>query len=125
MLKIYTYAKCSTCRNATKWLQSKAIPFHEVAIREQPPTREELAQMLQALESRGGSLRALFNTSGQDYRALNIKEQLPDLASADAFALLASNGNLVKRPFALDANAGIFLVGFNEAEWAKIFSLEK
>jgi len=122
MLKIYTYAQCSTCRNATKWLKQKAIGFHEIPIREQPPTREELASMLRALETRGGSLRALFNASGQDYRAMNLKEQLPALSPEDAFALLSSNGNLVKRPFALDPSADIFLAGFNEEEWARAFA---
>ncbi|MGC3990485.1 MAG: Spx/MgsR family RNA polymerase-binding regulatory protein [Chthoniobacteraceae bacterium] len=124
MLKIYTYANCSTCRNATKWLKSRAIPCNELPIREQPPTREELAEMLGALEARGGSLRLLFNTSGQDYRAMNLKEQLPNLSPTDAFALLSSNGNLVKRPFAMDPKAGIYLVGFNEVEWTKAFSKE-
>ena len=77
--------------------------------------------MLAALESRGGSLRSLFNSSGQDYRALNLKDQLSAMSRDEAFTLLSANGNLVKRPFAIDSDAGIFLIGFDEAEWTDAF----
>jgi arsenate reductase len=66
---------------------------------------------------RRGELKGLFNTSGQDYRALNLKETLPGLSEPQALALLSENGNLVKRPFALDVTNGIALVGFKEGEW--------
>ncbi len=65
----------------------------------------------------GGDLRRLFNTSGLDYKALNMKERLPTLSEEDALALLASNGNLVKRPFALGKTTGI--VGFKPEEWTR------
>jgi len=115
MLKVYHYAKCSTCQNALKWLRQRGVEFTEHAIRETPPSAEELKAMLAA---HGGNLRRLFNTSGMDYRALGLSEKLPAMSTADALALLRSNGMLVKRPFALDAKAGVFLTGFREAEWA-------
>lgn len=114
MLKVYAYQGCSTCRDAVKWLKAHAIAHQELAIRETPPTVPELRQML---EAKGGNLRALFNTSGEDYRALGLKDKLPSMSTDDALALLAANGNLVKRPFALDEVAGVYLVGFKEAEW--------
>jgi arsenate reductase (glutaredoxin) len=118
MLQLYTYAKCSTCQNAVKWLRARGVKFTEHAIRETPPAVEELAVMLRA---RGGEVRKLFNTTGMDYRALGLGEKLPALSTAEALALLAGNGNLVKRPFALDAKAGVFLTGFREAEWEAAF----
>lgn len=33
MLKLYTYKKCSTCRNARKFLANKGIAFEEHPIR--------------------------------------------------------------------------------------------
>jgi arsenate reductase len=114
MLKVFTYQGCTTCRNATKWLRAKNITFTEIAIRETPPTLDELASMLRACN---GDLRTLFNTSGQDYRALNMKDKLPEMTQAEALALLSTNGNLVKRPFAVDEKASVHLVGFREAEW--------
>ncbi len=117
MLTVYTYGPCSTCTKATAWLRARGIPFEERPIRQTPPTPVELGAMLQSR----GSLRPLFNTSSQDYRDLGIKDTLDTLPPADAFALMAKNGNLVKRPFALDPAAGIFLTGFKETEWDKAF----
>ena len=67
-----------------------------------------------------GNLRTLFNTSGGDYRALNMKEKLAKLSKAEAIDLLAGNGNLVKRPFVMTKDGGV--VGFNEAEWEAFFN---
>jgi len=115
-MKIYTYQGCSTCRKATQWLRARGIEFQEVPIRETPPGLEELRAMLAA---RHGSLRALFNTSGLDYRALGLKDTLPTLDPEKALRLLAGNGNLIKRPFAIDPARGVHLVGFQEEEWAR------
>jgi arsenate reductase len=114
MLRVYTYKACSTCRNATKWLNSIGIPYEEIPIRVTPPSTAELAN---ALEAQGGKLRLLFNTSGVDYRALEMKDKLPTMSEGDAFKLLNSNGNLVKRPFATDPSKAITLVGFKADEW--------
>ncbi len=112
-LKVYTYANCDTCRRAVKWLRAAGLAFDERPIRETPPTTAELKTMLAA---QGGVLRKLFNTSGKDYRDRQLGEKLPALTEAQALALLAGNGNLVKRPFLL--GAGVGLVGFDEKTWA-------
>jgi arsenate reductase len=112
MLRVHTYAKCDTCRKAVKFLRAQGVAFEEIPIRETPPTRAELRTMLAA---QGGQLRKLFNTSGGDYKALGLSTKLPTLSEAEALNLLAGNGNLVKRPFALDD--GVALVGFDEATW--------
>jgi len=114
MMKVFTYKNCSTCRKAIKWLNERGIAYEEVAIRDAPPSVAELRQML---SYQSGELRKLFNTAGGDYRELNMKEKLPAMAVEDALALLASRGNLVKRPFLLDDGTG--LVGFKEADWAQ------
>jgi len=114
MLRVYSYQGCSTCKSALKWLKAKAVPFEEIPIRETPPTVAELKAMLAA---KGNELRLLFNTSGMDYRALNLKDKLPSMSADEALALLASNGNLVKRPFAIDRKAGVYIVGFREEVW--------
>jgi arsenate reductase len=115
MLKVYAYKGCSTCRNAVKWLNAQGLSFTEIAIREQPPMVDELRQVL---AHRDGQLRLLFNTSGQDYRADGWKDKLPALSPEAALAALAANGNLIKRPLAIDAERGVAVNGFNEAEWA-------
>jgi arsenate reductase len=113
MLRVYTYTGCDTCRRAVKFLRARGIAFDEIPIRETPPTRHELEAMLAA---RNGELRRLFNTSGADYKAMGLSARLPSLPPSEAIALLAANGNLVKRPFAI--GGGIHLVGFDEAHWS-------
>lgn len=115
-MKIYTYKNCFTCRKATKLLEAKGISFEELPIRETPPSRPELEKMLGYYE---GDLRRLFNTAGGDYRELSLKDRLPDMTQEEAFEILSSRGNLVKRPFLIGKDFG--LVGFKEAEWAESF----
>lgn len=114
-LRVYTYKNCGTCRNAVKFLRARGLEFNEVPIRDQPPTVRELERVLGYY---GGEIRKLFNTSGQDYKSMNMKERLPKLSTAEALALLAKNGNLVKRPFLLTEKSG--LVGFKEADWSSL-----
>lgn len=112
-LTIYTYANCDTCRRATKWLRARGLAFDERPIRATPPSLAELRRMLAA---QGGELRRLFNAAGRDYREQKLGEKLPTLDESAALALLAGNGNLVKRPFLLGPD-GLGLVGFDEDAW--------
>jgi arsenate reductase len=114
MLKVYSYQGCSTCKNAVKWLKQHRVTHQEIAIRETPPT---LGELKAALAAKNGELRSLFNVSGQDYRAMNLKDKLHGMSKEAALALLAGHGNLVKRPFAIDPAKQVFLVGFKEPEW--------
>lgn len=75
------------------------------------------------LTAQGGELRKLFNVSGRDYREQKLGDKLPSLSQAVAVALLASNGNLVKRPFAIGPNIG--LIGFSEDVWQEAFAAHK
>ena len=113
--RIYEYSKCSTCRKALKFLDNRNVAYEKVPIVETPPTKAELKKML-ALQ--GGNLKKLFNTSGEVYRAMKIGEKLASMSESEALDLLASNGKLIKRPFALAGDKG--LVGFNEDEWKKL-----
>jgi arsenate reductase (glutaredoxin) len=114
MSTIYAYQNCSTCRDALKWLKANGLTPQIKAIRETPPSRAELEM---ALGANGGDLRKLFNTSGQDYRALGMKDKLPTMTRDEALGLLESNGNLVKRPFLIHGET--VLVGFNAEAWEK------
>jgi arsenate reductase len=114
MAKIYTLKTCDTCRKAVRFLRSREIPFEEIPIRETPPSISELRQVL---ETRGGDVRALFNTSGREYQAMGMKDLLPTLTEEAALELLAGNGSLVKRPLFLGERVAIN--GFREAEWTQ------
>lgn len=107
------YPKCSTCRKAQAWLDSHGLTYTLRDIKEENPTREELA----AWHGRSGlPLRKLFNTSGLLYKSLALKDRLPAMSEDEQLDLLASDGMLVKRPILVTETA--VLVGFREADWA-------
>jgi len=112
-MKVHTLKTCDTCRKAVKWLRENNIPFEEIPIRELLPTLPDLRL---ALKYANGEIRKLFNTSGQDYRALKLSETLPAMPESEALALLASNGNLIKRPFLIKGD--LAMTGFDEARWS-------
>lgn len=108
------YPNCSTCKKARAWLESQGIPFAERNIKTENPTKEELAQWQKAS---GLPLKRFFNTSGQQYRALGLKEKLPAMTEEEQLELLSSDGMLVKRPLLVGETA--VLVGFRPQEWEK------
>lgn len=109
-LKVYMYERCGTCRKAKQWLDKEKIPYQAIPIVEQPPSKEELRRMWQ---QSGLDLKKFFNTSGQLYRELNLKERLAEMEEEEMLALLAENGKLIKRPLITDGSR--VTVGFQEA----------
>lgn len=116
MLKLYGYKKCGTCRKAEQYLQQAGIAYEFVDITENPPTGVELAAIV---ERANVPLNKLFNTSGVQYRELEIKKKLPALSSREILALLASNGRLIKRPLITDGRRAT--VGFNAEHFATVW----
>jgi len=119
MYKIYEYNKCSTCQKALRFLDEKKIKYEKIPIIDQPPTLNELKEMLAFLKADGLSLKNLFNTSGEQYRLLKISDELKNgMTETAALKLLSSNGKLIKRPFLLGSNVG--MVGFQPELWKKL-----
>lgn len=109
------YPPCSTCKKAKKWLDDHGVAYEARDIKQDNPTQEEL----RAWQARSGlPLKRFFNTSGQLYRSLQLKEKLPAMPEAEQLALLAGDGMLVKRPLAVGED--FVLVGFKEAEWEQM-----
>lgn len=109
------YPKCSTCQKAKKWLEGQGLEFEERHIVQENPTFEELKEWHQ---KSGLPLKKFFNTSGMLYKEMHLKDQLPTMSEEEQYRLLATNGMLVKRPILV--NEDKVLVGFKEAEWAKL-----
>ncbi|MBR3261568.1 MAG: arsenate reductase family protein, partial [Lachnospiraceae bacterium] len=63
----------------------------------------------------GLPLKKFFNTSGNLYKDLHLKDKLPTMSDDEQFALLATDGLLVKRPILITGDT--VLVGFKEAEY--------
>ena len=103
------YPKCSTCKKAGKWLQEHGVGYDDRHIVEQNPTAEELKEWH---EKSGLPLKRFFNTSGQVYRNNGIKDKLSGMSEKEQYALLATDGMLVKRPIVVGED--FVLVGFKE-----------
>lgn len=115
-LTFYWYPKCGTCRNAKKWLDANHISYEEVHIVENPPSREQLQGFYQ---KSGLDLKKFFNTSGQKYRELGMKDRMKSATDDELLELLTSDGMLIKRPIL--TNGENVTVGFKEEEFEKMW----
>lgn len=113
MVKVYCYSKCSTCKKALKWLEDKGIEHEVIDIKADNPDEQDL----RAYHAMSGlPLKRFFNTSGMQYRELELSKKLPEMSEDEQFRLLASDGMLVKRPLLVGDD--FVLTGFREPEWA-------
>lgn len=106
------YPKCSTCQKAKAWLQERGVAFDERDIKQDNPTEQELRAWH---EKSGLPLKRFFNTSGLQYKALGLKDKLPAMTEDEQYALLATDGMLVKRPLLIGEDFD--LPGFKLKEW--------
>ena len=106
------YPPCTTCKKARKWLEGHGIFFEARHIKEEKPTVDELKEWH---KKSGLPLKKFFNTSGQLYKSMGLKDKLPAMSEEEQYELLATDGMLVKRPIVINGND--VLVGFKEAEW--------
>mgnify|MGYP000023458031 FL=1 len=113
-MKLYSYNKCGTCRKAKKLLDASGVSYDEVDITETPPPKTVLRQ---AIKVKG--IKKLFNTSGEQYKKLKIKDKIGKITEAQAITLLSGNGRLVKRPVAVEGNR--VTVGFDENEFREVW----
>ncbi|MGA8942623.1 MAG: arsenate reductase family protein [Thermoactinomyces sp.] len=111
-LQMYWYPRCGTCRKAKKFLDEHGIDYVEQNIVEEPPSREELARLIQ---KSGLPVKKFFNTSGKKYRELGLSGKLKEMDEQEQLDLLASDGMLIKRPIVTDGDK--VSVGFREEEF--------
>lgn len=60
-------------------------------------------------------MKRFFNTSGNLYKQMNLKDKLKDMSEEEQLKLLATDGMLVKRPLVIADE--FVLTGFKEKEW--------
>lgn len=114
-MKFICYPKCTTCKKAQNWLDSKGAYYTLRDIKTDNPSYEELKEWY---EKSGLSLKKFFNTSGMIYRSMNLKDKLDEMTDEEKLRLLAEDGMLVKRPILLTEDR--VLLGFKESEWSEI-----
>ena len=111
-MQILCYPGCTTCKKAVKWLDEKGVEYEYRDIKEKNPKKSELKKWIKAS---GLPVKKFFNTSGQLYREMQLKDKLPTMSEEEQLKLLGANGMLVKRPIVVRDD--LILVGFKEAEW--------
>lgn len=108
------YPKCSTCQKAGKWLKENNIEVESRDITKENPTNAELAAWI---KKSGLPINKFFNTSGNIYKAENLKDKVKTASENELLDILSSNGMVVKRPIVVTDK--FVLVGFNENEWTE------
>lgn len=112
MMLLIWYPKCTTCQKAKAYLDNQGIACETRDIKLDKPSEQEL----RSWHTRSGlPLKRFFNTSGLQYRALELSAKLPGMSEEKQFALLASDGMLVKRPILVGED--FVVVGFKQTEW--------
>jgi len=111
------YHKCSTCKNAKKFLDDNKIKYELREIKETPLSKEELKMWINKYDI---DINKIFNTSGLVYRELNLKDKLSSLSMEEKINLLSDNPMLVKRPILLNDKDIVF--GFKEEKFKKIIN---
>ena len=112
MLNVYCYSRCTTCKKALKWLDENNIDHTVIDIKADHPDEEHLRKYY---TMSGLPLKRFFNTSGTQYREMGLSKKLKDMSEDEQFALLATDGMLVKRPLLVGED--FVLTGFKEDEW--------
>ena len=109
------YDRCSTCKKAQAWLDERGETYSRREIKAEPPTEAEL----RAWQKMSGlPLKRFWNTSGQQYRALGLKDKRADMTEDEQFKLLASDPMLVRRPILIGEN--FVRPGFKQPEWEEV-----
>ncbi len=109
------YPPCTTCKKAKNWLDERGTAYCDRNIKTNNPSLEELEDWI---KKSGLPVKKFFNTSGQAYRSLELKEKLPQMSEREQMELLASDGMLVKRPILVTEER--VLVGFKQPEWEEV-----
>lgn len=95
MLLFVEYPKCSTCQKAKKWLTDQGLEFQDRHIVEENPKKEELETWY---KESGLPLKRFFNTSGNKYKELHLKDRLPSMTEEEQLELFSHRRNAGKAP---------------------------
>lgn len=108
-MELIWYPKCLTCQKAKKHLERKELTFSLRHIVEQTPTKEEIKKWIEMYDQ---GIKPFFNTSGQVYRQLGLKDKMKTMTIDEAVELLSSSGMLIKRPLLIDNDK--IIIGYKE-----------
>ncbi|KHD45735.1 Spx/MgsR family RNA polymerase-binding regulatory protein [Streptococcus hongkongensis] len=117
MITLYEYPKCSTCQRAKKELSALTTDFESVDIKANPPKASVIKEWM---ENSTYTMKNFFNTSGNSYKALGLKDKIDGLTIDEAAELLSKDGMLIKRPV-LVQDGKVLQIGARKAYTKELF----
>ena len=108
-------ARLEMCRLAFAGIPGAEISDMELQREGKSYTAQTVEELRRWQQMSGLPLKKFFNTSGLSYKALGLKEKLPNMTEEEQLALLAGDGMLIKRPLLVGDD--FVLTGFRQAEW--------
>lgn len=110
-LTVYQYPSCDTCRKAIKTLKEEGHELELIHIKDHPPSVDTLRKLI---ADSGLPIGKWFNTAGDVYRSLGLKDKMAQLTDEQKIELLSQHGMLIKRPIVTDGVKAT--VGYREEE---------
>lgn len=109
MLTIYLSPSCTSCRKAQAWLKDYNIPFIERNIIKQPPSKNEINEILSLTEK---GTEDIISTRSKAFQDLKIN--MNELTMHQLYQLIFDHPEILKKPILVDERR--IQIGYNESE---------
>lgn len=93
----YTYPSCTSCRKTKAWLTHKGIPYEEHHIFKNPPTIEELTEIVRMTQN---GVDDILATRSQKFKDMRIDYR--DLKLSELLHMIQNEPRLLRRPILTD-----------------------
>ena len=114
-LILYGIPNCDTVKKARAWLAANGIAYAFHDYKKSGIAADKLNAWAKSV-----GWEALLNRAGTTFKKLPDADKAR-LDQAKAIALMCAQPTMIKRPIV--EHAGGLLVGFKEADWAKVFGV--
>ena len=112
MIKVFGINNCTSVRNVLKFFEEKGTQIEYVNLKKEKPTWQEM----KAIKDKAGfETIELFNSNGNLFAEMGLKEKFASLSEEEAFKLLVTDALLFKRPLVVDGD--YVRVGWNKKEY--------
>ncbi|TCS84433.1 Spx/MgsR family RNA polymerase-binding regulatory protein [Tepidibacillus fermentans] len=111
----FTYPSCTSCRKTKAWLTEKGVLYEERHLFKNPPSVEELKEILKRVPN---GTDELLSTRSQLFKNLDI--DIEELKVSELLEMLSKDPRLLKRPIVLDEENVV--IGYNKPALEQYFA---
>ena len=115
MMTLFLSTSCTSCRRARKWLDDHNMQYVERDMIKEPPTMEELQEILSRTEN---GTEDIISTRSKAFKDLGI--DINDLTMKKLYMIIHENPNILTKPIILDEKR--IQIGYHEDEIRKFVS---